>query len=65
MSATLFRIWICFTLAGILLSVSLDQALRQAMSLVFISQIEIFSAVWFVTLGLALMPYEKLLRKIR
>ncbi|KPP99473.1 MAG: hypothetical protein HLUCCO03_04330 [Marinobacter sp. HL-58] len=65
MSATLFKIWICFTLAGILLSVFLDHIFREAMGLDFLSQIEIFSAVWFVILGLALIRYEKLLSKIR
>lgn len=61
-SSTVYKIWVPFTILGIFLSVLLDQLIHQVMNLDFLGQIEIYSAVWFVVLGLALMRLEAVLK---
>lgn len=57
-SSDIFGVWIPFTFVGTFLSVLVDGLLRKAMGLDFISPVEIFSAVWFIVLGLALIRLE-------
>lgn len=62
-SSNIYRVWMLFSVFGILLSVMLDQLLRQAMGLDFISQVEIYSAAWFIVLGSALIKLEAVIKK--
>lgn len=57
-SSNVYGVWILFSIVGTILPIVMDRLLREAMDLNFISQIEIFSAVWFVVLGSALMRLE-------
>lgn len=57
-SSDIFGVWIPFTFVGTFLSIFLEGLLRKAIGLDFISQVEIFSAVWFVVLGSALIKLE-------
>lgn len=61
-SSSMYRIWITFTILGIFVSVLLDHLIAQMINIDFLGQVEIYSAVWFVVLGLALMRLETVLK---
>lgn len=61
-SSNVYGVWILFSIVGTFLSVLLDGLLRKVMGLDFISKVEVFSAVWFVVLGLALIRLEVVIK---
>lgn len=57
-SLTIYKIWVSYTILGILFSVLVDKMIPQFFDLEFLGKTEIYSAVWCIVLGLALMRLE-------